>query len=340
MTAEQVRLLYDYNAWANRRALDACGVLTDEQFTRNLGSSFRSVRDTLVHILGAEWFWLERWHGRSPSALPPAEQYPNLASVRAGWTEVEGNLLRFVAGRTAEDLARVQHYRTTEGNPHSQPLWQMLQHLVNHSTYHRGQVTTMLRQMGIAPAASDLILYYREGGKKPPDAALDSETVRLLYDYNSWANHRVLDACGVLTDEQFMRDLGSSFRSVRDTLAHIMAAEWVWLERFHGRSPSALPATEQFPNLASVRAHWAEIERNLLRFVAGLSAEELARVKEYRTTKSSTYANALWQALQHLVNHGTYHRGQVATMLRQLGAKPNLSDLICFYRERAGQPLD
>jgi len=340
VTPGHVCLLYEFNAWANRRALDACAALTGEQFTRNLGSSYGSVRDTLVHLMGGEWFWLERWHGRSPGGLPPAEEFVHLASLRARWATSEQNLLQFVTGRTAEDLARVQHYRTSEGQPNAQPLWQMLQHLANHGSYHRGQITSMLRQLGAVPAATDLILFYRERAGKPPAEALDPATVRLLFEYNAWANRRTLDACGTLTQEQFTRDLGSSFRSVRDTLAHILGAEWVWLERCQGRSPGALPAAEQFPTLASVNTRWTEIERNLLDLVARLSGEELARVHEFRTLKSGMYANALWQALQHVVNHSTYHRGQVAMLLRQSGAKPNFTDLIYFYRERVGQALD
>lgn len=161
------------------------------------------------------------------------------------------------------------------------------------------------------------------------------EEIRLLYDYNAWANHRVLDASAALAPEQFTRNLGSSFASVRDTLAHIYGAEWIWLERFQGRSPSSLPDTGQFAELASLRGRWAEHEVNLLRFVAGLTQEDLNHVLEYKTLKFGVYRNPLWQSMQHLANHGTYHRGQVTTMLRQLGAQPMLTDLMHFYRERS-----
>ena len=70
---------------------------------------------------------------------------------------------------------------------------------------------------------------------------MNAEDIRNLFEYNAWANHRSLEAAAALTPEQFTRDLGSSFKSVRDTLAHIAAAEWIWLERFHGRSPSGFP---------------------------------------------------------------------------------------------------
>ena len=161
------------------------------------------------------------------------------------------------------------------------------------------------------------------------------EEVCLLYDYNAWANRRMLDACAPLALEQFTRNLASSFSSVRDTLAHIYGAEWLWLERFQGRSPASLPDVSQFPNLAGLRDHWMKHETNLLRFVRGLTQEDLDRVMEYKTLKFGVYRNPLWQSMQHLVNHGTYHRGQVTTMLRQLGAQPILTDLMHFYRERA-----
>jgi uncharacterized damage-inducible protein DinB len=157
----------------------------------------------------------------------------------------------------------------------------------------------------------------------------------LLYDYNSWANHRLLDASSALSNEQFLKPLGSSFSSVRDTLAHICAAEWIWAERFQGRSPSAFPDISQFSDVGSLRAHWATQERSLLAFVRTLTQEKIDGVMEYQTMKFGAYRNPMWQSLQHVVNHGTYHRGQVTTMLRQHGAQPLSTDMIHFYRESA-----
>lgn len=161
------------------------------------------------------------------------------------------------------------------------------------------------------------------------------EEIRVLYDYNAWADHRALDAASALTPEQFVKPLGSSFSSVRDTLAHICGAEWIWLERFQGRSPSSLPDTTQFTDVPGLRAHWDQLEARLLTFVRGLRQSDLDRVLEYKTLKFGVYQNPLWQSMQHVVNHGTYHRGQVTTMLRQHGAQPILTDLMHFYRERA-----
>ena len=162
MNAEDFRLQYDYNSWANHRTLDACSQLTPEQFTRDMGSSFRSVRDTLVHLMLVEWLWLERWHGRSPNSYAPASDFPNVDSVRARWAEIDSDLTDFIASLTAEDVQRVVHHKTTAGVPQAAPLWHMLQHLANHGTYHRGQVTTLLRQLGAKATGTDLITFYRE----------------------------------------------------------------------------------------------------------------------------------------------------------------------------------
>ena len=161
------------------------------------------------------------------------------------------------------------------------------------------------------------------------------EDVRQLFDYNAWANQRALDAAAQLSAEQFVKPLGSSFSSVRDTLVHICGAEWIWLERFQGRSPSSIPDNSSVQSLAALREHWQPQAEGLLSFVNGLTQDDLDRVFEYKTINFGMYKNPLWQSLQHLANHGTYHRGQVATLLRQLGGKPILTDLMHFYRERA-----
>jgi uncharacterized damage-inducible protein DinB len=164
---------------------------------------------------------------------------------------------------------------------------------------------------------------------------MSPEEMRQLYDFNAWANRRSLSAAAALSPEQFTKPMGSSFSSVRDTLAHIFGAEWIWLERFQGRSPSSLPATTQYPDVATLSEQWSEFEPRLLSFVRNLTQSDLDRVFEYKTLKFGVYSNPLWQSMQHLVNHGTYHRGQVTTLLRQHGVNPVLTDLMHFYRERA-----
>jgi uncharacterized damage-inducible protein DinB len=157
-----------------------------------------------------------------------------------------------------------------------------------------------------------------------------------LTDFHYWARDRMFDAIDPLTPEQFTRDLGNSFRSVRDTAAHIYAAEWIWYSRWRGLSPTALPSADQFPDLATLRQAWLELEHNLRAFVAELDDVGVGKVMPYTLLSGLSSASPFWHMLQHVVNHASYHRGQVTTMLRQLGAAPGKScDLITFYRERA-----
>src|SRR5271154_4278664 len=111
------------------------------------------------------------------------------------------------------------------------------------------------------------------------------EEMRVLYDYNAWANHRAGGAAAALSAEQFPRALGSSLSSVRDTLAHICSGEWVWLERFQGRSPAAFPDAQQFTTAAGLREHWRAQDSALLAFVSGLTQDDLNGVMEYKTFK-------------------------------------------------------
>jgi uncharacterized damage-inducible protein DinB len=159
--------------------------------------------------------------------------------------------------------------------------------------------------------------------------------MQLLFAYNDWANKRALQPASTLTPEQFTKPLGNSFSSVRDTLAHMYGAETIWLQRFKGKSPSAFPDTSQIHDIAALEAKWNPIAAELLNFVSGLTQQDIDRVVEYKTMKFGVYSNPMWQSLQHVVNHGTYHRGQITTMLRQLDARPLATDLMHFYRERA-----
>jgi uncharacterized damage-inducible protein DinB len=156
-----------------------------------------------------------------------------------------------------------------------------------------------------------------------------------LYDFNAWANARTVAPCAELSSEEFLRPNGSSFPSVRETLAHIYGAEWIWLERWQGRRPANLPKPEDFADLAALRARWDVTARELLEFVHSRTAEQLQASNQIFAFDGTAYTHPLWQMMQHLVNHGSYHRGQVATFLRQLGHKPQPTDLIRFYRERA-----
>ena len=162
---------------------------------------------------------------------------------------------------------------------------------------------------------------------------MDFQELRTLVDYHYWARDRVLQAAESLTEEQLTRDLGSSFKSVRDTLAHMYAAEWAWCSRWQGRSPTALLSADAFPDVATLRAKWTELERSVRGVLEGLGEAGVSRVFDYKMINGEARRSVFWHMLQHVVNHGSYHRGQVTTMLRQIGAAPGKPmDMIAFYR--------
>jgi len=160
MDVERIRALYEFNRWANAEVLDAVSALRPEQWTRDLKNSFPSVRNTLVHILWAEWIWLRRWKGVSPKSVFDPTEFATVDLLRTKWLEVEREQADFVTGLSEESLRAVIDYVNTRGESFAYPLWQMLQHVVNHSTYHRGQITMMLRQLGATPVATDLLVFY------------------------------------------------------------------------------------------------------------------------------------------------------------------------------------
>jgi uncharacterized damage-inducible protein DinB len=162
---------------------------------------------------------------------------------------------------------------------------------------------------------------------------MNSQDLKTMLDYHYWARDRVLDAVAPLTPDQYNRDLGSSFKSIRETLTHTYAAEWAWYSRWQGVSPTALLPTDQFADVAALRAAWAAHEEKMRSFVDGLDDEGVSRVLEYKLLSGQAGASPIWQMLQHVVNHASYHRGQVTTMLRQIGAEPPKSlDMIAYYR--------
>jgi uncharacterized damage-inducible protein DinB len=173
MTKDDIQLLYEYDRWANNRVLQAVSALSAEQFTRDLGGSFRSVRDTLVHIIGGEWIWLAYWKEPSHSsasltdlrtrrdALFNPDAFPNVAAVHSKWAEVEREQVEFVNRVTNESLEKTLPFRTTQIR-----LAHLMQHLANHSTYHRGQVALMMRQLDADPLATDFHVFLMEGPRE------------------------------------------------------------------------------------------------------------------------------------------------------------------------------
>ena len=161
MTIDEMRDLYAYDDWANNRAFAAAESLSDAEARATIVSSFPSVLATLAHLVGAEWVWLRRCHGESPTSVPAWAGDSSLAALGAELAAIQGDRSAYLRERTDADLVRLLEFRTLAGQAYAQPLGGILQHVVNHSTYHRGQVATQLRQLGRTPPNTDLITYLR-----------------------------------------------------------------------------------------------------------------------------------------------------------------------------------
>ncbi len=169
LTPSQAQSLYAYDRWANARLLAAASTLPRGLLERDLGLGHQSIWGTLRHILWGHWLWLGRWQQRDPTGLSPLA-CADLAALQARWTEVEREQREFVQRVAPSDLERLISYENPPGTRWTYPLGQMLQHLVNHSTYHRGQVAGMLRQLGAAPPATDYLVYFDELATGPGPA--------------------------------------------------------------------------------------------------------------------------------------------------------------------------
>lgn len=159
VSAAAAREMLLYMLWADRETLKAVRGVRPEDLTRDAGVSFGSLLGTMAHMLGAQRMWLSRFSGQALSRVPGPADFPDLMSWITGWEETAAQIGAFLAALDDEQLAAPITWSNTRGETFTRPLWQPVLHLVNHSSYHRGQVTSLLRQMGYAPPATDLIYY-------------------------------------------------------------------------------------------------------------------------------------------------------------------------------------
>jgi uncharacterized damage-inducible protein DinB len=160
VSADTLRLQLDYSAWASQRLLDAAAKLSPEELTRDFKTADKTVLDTLVHIYAADRIWLSRVRAEPRATFSdPADR--DLALLQTEWPALFERWKLWLCDFTDADATRVISYNDLKGRPYSQPAWQILLHLVNHATHHRGQVSGFLRAMGQTPPPLDLIAFYR-----------------------------------------------------------------------------------------------------------------------------------------------------------------------------------
>jgi uncharacterized damage-inducible protein DinB len=160
MTVKDLEALYDYGYWANKQLFGVLAGLTPEQFTEPIAGSYGSVRNTMVHVLSAEWGWLDRCGGSPRGPTLVASDYPTLASLLDRWQQVEASVRTFLADLRDEDLDRVVEFTFGSGPKQAMRLGELMHHAAIHGVHHRGQVALLLRSLGQVPGNFDILFYY------------------------------------------------------------------------------------------------------------------------------------------------------------------------------------
>jgi uncharacterized damage-inducible protein DinB len=171
---------------------------------------------------------------------------------------------------------------------------------------------------------------------------MDLTDIKQLFTYTEWANELAMDAASKLPDDNLRREVGISHGSIFGTLLHMAGAEWIWLERWNGRSPKKADAWSQWTpescaDLAALRERWSNVVGNRANYVSALDDARLVSDLPFKLLSGDASSMRLVDQMQHVANHSTMHRGQVVGMIRQLGIEPPSTDLL-FYLRREISP--
>jgi uncharacterized damage-inducible protein DinB len=162
MTVADLKVFYDYSWWANKHLFRVLSQLPAADFTKTVAGSYGSIRNTLVHVLSAEWGWLDRCGGPQRGPSLKADDFPDLVSVTQTWGKVEGHARQFLNELKDDDLNRVVEFKIGSGDPRSMGIGELLHHSIVHAAHHRGQIALLLRLLGHTPGNFDILFYYAE----------------------------------------------------------------------------------------------------------------------------------------------------------------------------------
>ncbi len=162
MTKQELRDLFEYDEWATVKVLQVVAGVPAEEYRKDLKSSHGGIHGTLVHTYGADEIWLARWTGQRPVSLPSAADISSLGALQEKWSDYRRRVEKFLDSLDEPELNSLLTYRDLKGNEYTQTLFRLMLHKVNHSTFHRGQVVAMLRQVGVKPPTTDLSAFFRE----------------------------------------------------------------------------------------------------------------------------------------------------------------------------------
>lgn len=163
---------------------------------------------------------------------------------------------------------------------------------------------------------------------------MNKNDITILYQYNQWAAAKIFNAATHLTQDQYLAPASFPHGGLRGTLVHALFAAWIWRKRWEGTSPTERLKPEDFPTFESLHARWLEEEKALMSFLDNLTDESLEAAFRYKNTQGQPFERVLWQAMAHVINHGTQHLTEAAAILTDLGHSPGDIDMILFLIER------
>jgi uncharacterized damage-inducible protein DinB len=161
---------------------------------------------------------------------------------------------------------------------------------------------------------------------------MDTQALVLQLRFSAWATRRALESAATLSEEELRRDLGNSYGGVFGTLTHIFQGDAIWFDRLMGQPTGSLAAYAPGADLIELSAKWRALHHRYTSWAEGLAPADWDRIVRHKNLKGEASRQAVWRIVLHVVNHASYHRGQITTMLRQLGREPMGTDLMLFYR--------
>jgi len=157
-----------------------------------------------------------------------------------------------------------------------------------------------------------------------------NEQLVQLYEYNIWANERVMNHLKSLPDGTFTKEVDLGFKSIAEVISHMISADEVWFARIKGESPPSLARTP-FTNIEEASSYQNKLQTQIHEYL--MSTNDIEKIVSYSNTKGEKFQNSILEIMQHVVNHGTYHRGNISTILNSLGIKGILTDYIAYLRK-------
>ncbi len=340
-SCETIREFFRHNDWGRDRILALADPLDDAQLDREFEMGRGSLRQTIIHLWGAERYWLNCWLApHNPAEIDPVSP-AGIADLRALFRATAAERERFLSSLSDDDLRSEVVVRHSTGDEDTLVLADMMLHVCNHGAHHRAQALNMLRHLGVAvPNLGYLFMKVehptvrfepesagklREGGltvgEEPlPPVDFDPALLSRGLAYGDWASKRIVASAGKLDDQRLDQPFEMGLGTLRKTLLHIVDAESWWVDNWTGAAQPEWEKTAETTAIGELVSTFAEVRRRRDSHLSGISPDALLRVVPVWATPELKLHFRLGESVVQLIDHGTNHRAQAVNMLRHLGA--------------------